>query len=65
VGLERTANFFSRHARKLQIKHHHAGSLPAKTFQAYFAVSGNLDRKSVRLEQTLKRTLHWPTILDN
>jgi hypothetical protein len=39
--------------------------LPAKAFQAHDAVSRDLNRKPVRLEQALQRALHWPTILDN
>jgi hypothetical protein len=65
VSFEGPTNFFSGHARKLQVQHDYTGSLLAKAFQASDAVRSNLYCQSIRFEQALQRALHWPTVFYN
>ncbi len=65
MRLECTANFFTRHAWKLQVQHDYTGGLLSKAFQASNAVRRDLHRESIRFEQALQRALHWPTVFYN
>src|ERR1700688_3471393 len=64
MSLERAADFFTGHVRKLQIQHHHVGAMLSKTLQPSNAVRGNLNGKPVSLEQPLQGSLHRSAIFD-
>jgi hypothetical protein len=62
MRLKRTAHFFSRQPRQLQVEHNHAGCLFTKAFEPSYAIGRNLHVQTVGFEQALQRALHGAAV---